>query len=165
MTRTILGIDPGYARMGWGVIKCTIDNSKYALECLGFGCIETPKEEEMGTRLAYLNDALAQVIGHYKPDDIVIEELFFAKNVKTALNVAHARGIVLMRATYHSGKIFQLRPNQVKLATTGEQKADKKLMQICVARILGFPSVPKPDDAADALAVAIAHASLTYANG
>jgi len=161
--KIILGIDPGYARMGWGVIKCTIDSCKYSLECLGFGCIETPKEEEMGTRLAYLNDALIQIIGHYQPNDIVIEELFFAKNVKTALNVAHARGIVLMRAAYHSGKIFQYRPNQVKLATTGEIKADKKVMQSCVAKILGFSTVPKPDDAADALAVAIAHASLTYA--
>jgi len=160
--KVILGIDPGYARMGWGVIKLVFSNNQYKMECLGFGCIETPKEEEMGTRLAFLNDALKQIIGHYKPDDIVIEELFFAKNVKTALNVAHARGIVLMRAANHSGKIFQYRPNQIKLATTGEQKADKKLMQTCVAKILGFPNVPKPDDAADALAVAIAHASLTY---
>ena len=151
--RIILGIDPGYARMGWGVIQ--------GRACLGFGCIETPKEEEMGTRLAYLNDALTQIMSHYRPTDIVIEELFFAKNVKTALNVAHARGIVLMRAAYHSGRIFQYRPNAVKLATTGDQKADKKMMQQCVAKILGFADIPKPDDAADALAVAITHASLT----
>jgi crossover junction endodeoxyribonuclease RuvC len=156
--KIILGIDPGYARMGWGVISTLPDR----VECLGFGCIETPKDEEMGARLAYLDDALKKIIGNYMPNDIVIEELFFAKNVKTALNVAHARGIVLMRAAKHSGKIFQYRPNVIKLATTGEQKADKKLMQQCVAQILGFKNVPKPDDAADALAVAITHSKAEH---
>ena len=158
-SRVILGIDPGYARMGWGIISCGSCAGRVTLTCLGFGCIETPKEEEMGTRLAYLNDALTQVMSHYNPTDVVVEELFFAKNVKTALNVAHARGVVLMRAAMHSGKIFQYRPNVVKQGVTGMQKADKKVMQQCVAKILGFASVPKPDDAADALAVAITHAS------
>ena len=158
----ILGIDPGYARMGWGVISvANVGTPAARVECLGFGCVETPKEEEFGTRLAFLNDALVKIIGHYKPGDIVIEELFFAKNAKTAINVAHARGIVMMRAAYHSGKIFQYRPNQVKLATTGDSKADKKVMQRCVAKILGFAASPKPDDAADALAVAICHASFS----
>ena len=159
--KIILGIDPGYARMGWGVIKMVAGG----FDCLGFGCVETPKEEEMGTRLAYLNDALYQIIGHYKPDDIAIEELFFAKNVKTALNVAHARGVIMMRAAMHSGKIFQYRPNVIKLATTGDGKADKKAMTAAVSRLLQFEHAPKLDDVADALAIAFTHATITCGTG
>lgn len=156
MERIILGIDPGYARMGWGVLK--VVGGKF--ECLGFGCVETPKEEEMGTRLAYLNDALGQIIAHYQPHDIAIEELFFAKNVKTAMLVAHARGVIIMRAAMHTGRIFQYRPNAIKLATSGDQKADKKAMMAAVTNILGFDHAPKLDDAADALAVAITHVTI-----
>lgn len=152
--KTILGIDPGYARMGWGVIN--VSNSD--VKCLGFGCIETPKEEEMGTRLAYLNDALIQILDRYKPTDIAVEELFFAKNAKTAMNVAQARGIVMMRASYHSGRIFQYRPNVIKESATGIKGANKTEMQTSISKTLGFVEVIKPDDAADALAVAICHA-------
>jgi len=159
--RIILGIDPGYARMGWGVIKLRSGDGVVSMECLGFGCVETPKDEEMGTRLAYLNDALAQIIGHYNPNDIAIEELFFAKNVKTALNVAHARGVILMRAAMHSGRIFQYRPNVIKVAITGSHKADKKVMTAAVSQHLNFDHAPKLDDVADALAIAITHATTT----
>jgi len=145
--------------MGWGVIKL-VGGQAPRLECVGFGCVETPKEEEMGTRLAYLNDALAQIIGHYKPHDIAIEELFFAKNQKTAMLVAHARGVIMMRSAMHSGRIFQYRPNQIKLAAALDQKADKKAMQAAVTAILKFTHAPKLDDVADALAVAITHATI-----
>jgi len=155
--KIILGIDPGYARMGWGVIRF----AEGKIECLGFGCVETPKDEEMGTRLAYLNEALAQIITHYKPHDIAIEELFFAKNVKTAMLVAHARGVIMMRASMHSGRIFEYRPNAVKLAVALDQKADKKQMMSAVTNLLGFARAPKLDDAADALAIAITHATTT----
>ena len=155
--RVILGIDPGYARMGWGVIAVRDGQS---IECLGFGCVETPKEEEMGTRLAYLNDALNQIIAHYRPNDIAVEELFFAKNVKTAMLVAHARGVIMMRSAMHTGRIFEYRPNAIKKAVTGEQKADKKMMMSAVSRILGFNNAPKLDDTADALAIALTHASI-----
>jgi len=145
--------------MGWGAIQIEGERGKAKVKCLGFGCVETPKEEEMGTRLAYLNDALAQIITHYKPDDIAVEEIFFAKNAKTAIMVAHARGVIMMRAAMHSGRIFQYRPNAIKLATACDQKADKKQMQNAVANLLGFSTVNKLDDVADALAVAITHAT------
>ena len=129
------------------------------MACLGYGCVETPAEEELGTRLCILNEALVKVIEQFKPTDVAVEELFFAKNTKTAMNVAAARGVVLMRAVYHSGRIFEYKPNQVKQATTGVGSADKKQMQFMVMRILGLLEVPKPDDAADALAIAITHAA------
>jgi len=154
-SRIILGIDPGYARCGWGVVVAK------GSECrmLGVGCIETPKEEELPTRLAMIHEKLTQVIAEYQPDAVAIEELFFAKNVSTALGVAHARGIVMLCAAHHSGKIFQYKPAQVKQATTGVGNADKKQVMEMVKRILGLETVPKPDDAADALAVAITHAA------
>ena len=158
--RIILGIDPGYARMGWGIIKITKSCEETAnVNCLGFGCVETPKDEEMGTRLAFLNDALGQIIAHYQPHDIAIEELFFAKNQKTAMLVAHARGVIMMRAAQHTGRIFQYRPNAIKLATACDQKADKKDILAAVTNLLGFAHAPKLDDAADALAIAITHAT------
>jgi crossover junction endodeoxyribonuclease RuvC len=160
--RTILGIDPGYARMGWGVISISPKKGgNSTVKCLGFGCVETPKDEEMGTRLAYLNDALAQIIGHYKPHDIAVEELFFSKNVKTAMLVAHARGIIMMRASMHTGRVFEYRPNAIKLAVAMNQKADKKEMCMAVSQILNFAHAPKLDDTADALAIAITHATTT----
>jgi len=158
-SRIILGIDPGYARMGWGVIKLSGANP-VRMECLGFGCVETPKEEEMGTRLAYLNDALAQIIAHYQPNDIAIEELFFSKNVKTAMLVAHARGVIMMRSAMHSGRIFEYRPNVIKLAVAFDGRADKKQMISAVKQILNFQTAPKLDDTADALAIAITHATV-----
>jgi crossover junction endodeoxyribonuclease RuvC len=154
----ILGIDPGYARMGWGVLCIKKEQENCAIECLGFGCVETPKDEEMGTRLAYLNDALAQIITHYKPNDIAVEELFFAKNQKTAMQVAHARGVIMMRSAMHSGRIFEYRPNFIKKAVTADQKADKKAIMSAVSKMLNFEHAPKLDDAADALAIAITHA-------
>ena len=153
--KIILGIDPGYARMGWGVIR----SGGSVQSLVDFGVIETPKEEELPQRLAILNLNLESIINKYNPTDIAIEELFFAKNAKTALNVAHARGIVMLRAVHHCGDIYQYKPNQVKQATTGQGGADKRQMQEMVKRILGLSEIPKPDDAADALAVAITHAA------
>ena len=153
----VLGIDPGYARLGWGVIE-VIGSRTRMIAC---GCFETPKEEELGVRLAFLNEELIRIIELYQPNDIAIEELFFAKNTKTAMSVAAARGIILMRGYYHSGRIFEYKPNQVKLATTGTGSADKKQIQYMVTKILGLDTIPKPDDAADALAIAITHAAHT----
>ena len=155
-TRRILGIDPGYARLGWGVIEY-FDN-KYKL--IDYGCFETPKTEEFPTRLAVLHRELEAIIKKHQPTDIAVEELFFAKNAKTALNVAHARGVIMLCAVTHTGKIFQYRPNLVKTATTQNIKAKKAEIQDQVRILLNLESIPKPDDAADALAVCITHAVL-----
>jgi crossover junction endodeoxyribonuclease RuvC len=156
-TRIILGIDPGYAILGWGVIRASANGS--TVECLGYGAIQTHSSEEMGQRLALINRELEEIIKKYNPDEIAIEELFFGKNTKTAIKVAHARGIVLMRAVEHTGRIFEYKPSQVKLAVVGVGSADKKQIQFMVQRILGLREIPKPDDAADALAIAVAHSA------
>ena len=153
--KVILGLDPGYAILGWGAIRVENNNT----QCLGFGAIQTHASEEMGQRLAIINRELETIITKYKPDDIAIEELFFGKNTKTAIKVAHARGIVLMRAVEHTGRIFEYKPAQIKQAVVGVGSADKKQIQFMVQRILGLREIPKPDDAADALATAITHSA------
>ena len=157
--KVVMGIDPGYARLGWGIVR-QVGNR---CEMVDVGCIETPKSEELPQRLAIIDGELLKIIEKHKPDDIAIEELFFTKNVTTGLQVAHARGIIMLRAVHHSGRIFQYKPNQIKQATTGVGNADKKQVQEMVKRILGLSEVVKPDDAADALAVAITH--LAYVRG
>ncbi|MCL2756084.1 MAG: crossover junction endodeoxyribonuclease RuvC [Firmicutes bacterium] len=153
--KVILGLDPGYARLGWGVIA--VRGNEYRL--VDYGCIETHKGEELPQRLAIINAELEKVITQHNPDEIAIEELFFSRNVTTGLQVAHARGVIFLRAVHHCGHIYQYKPNQVKQATTGVGNADKKQMQEMVKRILNLEKIPKPDDAADALAVAITHSA------
>ncbi|MCL2569874.1 MAG: crossover junction endodeoxyribonuclease RuvC [Firmicutes bacterium] len=153
--KTILGIDPGYGRCGWGVIRA--QGSQCRL--IDYGCIETHKSEELPQRLAIIHQKLTEIIAKHQPTDIAIEELFFSRNVTTALSVCHARGIIMLCAVHHCGQIFQYKPNQVKVATTGSGTADKTQMQEMVKRILGLDFIPKPDDAADAIAVAITHAA------
>lgn len=152
--KVIMGIDPGFGIMGWGVIKLTGEE----VSLIDYGAIETDKEQDFGQRLCYINDSLASLLNEYKPDDIAIEELFFAANVTTGLKVAAARGIALMRATYYHGQVFNYKPNQIKIAMTGGCKAKKKEMQAAVGKILNQEQKIKPDDAADALAIALTHA-------
>ena len=152
-SKVILGIDPGYAIMGWGAIR----TCGSIAECLGYGVIETHASEEMGQRLAIINRDLAAIIDKYQPDDIAIEELFFGKNTKTAIKVAHARGIVMMRAVEHTGRIFEYKPAQIKQAVVGVGNADKAQIQFMVQKILNLKEKPRPDDAADALAIALTH--------
>lgn len=152
--KVIMGIDPGFGIMGWGVIKLTGEE----VSLIDYGAIETDKDQEFGQRLCYINDQLASLFNEYKPDDIAIEELFFAANVTTGLKVAAARGIALMRATYYHGQVFNYKPNQIKIAMTGGCKAKKKEMQAAVGKILNQEQKIKPDDAADALAIALTHA-------
>lgn len=149
-----MGIDPGFGIMGWGVIKLSGEE----VSLIDYGAIETDKNQEFGERLCYINDQLARLLEEYKPDDIAIEELFFAANVTTGLKVAAARGIALMRATYYHGEVFNYKPNQIKIAMTGGCKAKKKEMQLAVGKILNQEQKIKPDDAADALAIALTHA-------
>ena len=154
-SRKILGIDPGFGIMGWGVIQQT----GREVSLIDYGAIETSPAEEVGQRLCKINDELKKVFDYYKPDDIAIEELFFANNVTTAMKVAGARGIALMRATYYNGKVYNYKPNHIKIAIAGGCKdVKKKEIQTCVGKILNREEKIKPDDAADALAIALTHA-------
>jgi crossover junction endodeoxyribonuclease RuvC len=151
---TILGIDPGFGIMGWGIIKKTGS----VVSLVDYGAIITSKDEEIGQRLCFINEELIKIFDKYRPDDTAIEELFFSANVTTGLKVAGARGIALMRATYYNGSVYNYKPNHIKIAITGGCKAKKKEMQSAVAKILNVETKIKPDDSADALAIALTHA-------
>ena len=151
----IVGFDPGLATLGYGVIKKEECGKP---EMLDYGIVSTPKEENLAVRLCMLEEGVKRIIEKYKPDEIAMEELFFAKNVKTGINVAHARGVVLLTCAKACGKIFEYTPLQIKQALTGYGRAEKIQIQQMVKTFLNLKSVPKPDDAADALAVALTHA-------
>ncbi len=151
----ILGFDPGLATLGYGVIQKE-KNGK--VQMLDYGIISTPKEDNLAVRLTLLEKGINQVIDTFKPDEIAVEELFFAKNVKTGIAVAHARGVLLLTATKKCGKIFEYTPLQIKQALTGYGRAEKQQIQAMVKTMLNLKSIPRPDDAADALAVALTHA-------
>lgn len=153
----ILGIDPGTATTGWGLIKTHSNNGKKALTLVGYGSIETPKETEMSQRLVMLNQQLSELLKREKPDLVVIEQLFFGANSRTAMSVGQARGVVMMTAASLGLPIKEYQGLSVKLTLTGYGRAKKKEIQEVVKSILGLEKVPKPDDAADALGVAICH--------
>ena len=150
----IVGFDPGIATLGYGVIQTEKGKKPQMLD---YGIVSTPKEENIAVRLAMLEKGVKQIIDKYKPNEIAIEELFFAKNVKTAIAVAHARGVVLLTGVKECGRIYEYTPLQIKQALTGNGRAEKKQIQYMVTNILGLEKVPKPDDAADAVAVALTH--------
>ena len=154
----ILGIDPGIATTGYGVVE-KMRNS--GLRCVSYGCITTPKEKPAGARLAILEKELQQVLNEYKPDAVVVERLYFFKNLKSAMPVSEARGVILLTIAKKKLPVFELTPLQAKMAITGYGRADKKQMQRMVKEILGLKEIPKPDDAADALGLAIAGILLT----
>jgi len=149
----ILGIDPGYGRTGYGVIDL-IGNRMVSVE---YGCIETKPNTPMPDRLLDIYLAVKDVIARLQPDCMAIEQLFFSKNVTTGLDVAQARGVVLLAAREAQLSIGEYKPNQVKQSVAGYGSAEKKQMQEMVRMFLGLTKIPKPDDAADALAVAITH--------
>lgn len=157
----ILGIDPGYATIGYGLIEKKPDGRFINLL---HGAIYTPKEESVPVRLAILADALEKLIAAHKPDCIAVEELFFNTNITTGIKVAQARGVILLTAIRHCGHLYEYTPLQVKMALTGNGRADKKQIQYMVKAILGLNSTPKPDDVADALAVAICHGNTCILN-
>ena len=150
----ILGIDPGYAIVGFGVIEKLGHN----IRVLDYGVITTPKEHTMPVRLKTIYDSLCVLIDKYKPDCMAIEELFFQNNQKTAINVAQARGVTVLVGMEKIGKLYEYTPMQIKQALTGQGRAEKQQVQYMVKAILGLNAVPKPDDAADALAAALTHA-------
>ena len=151
----ILGIDPGLATLGYGVIEKDARGNGRAVE---FGVVVTPKDEGLPVRLAMLEEGINRILAKFDPDEIAMEELFFSKNITTGIAVAHARGVALLTCVKHCGKLYEYTPMQIKQALTGYGKADKKQMQSVVTSLLKLKTVPKPDDAADALAIALCHA-------
>ena len=149
----VLGIDPGYALMGWGVVEA--EGSRMKL--INYGCIETKAGVPMQNRLRTLQLGVRDLLSIYKPDDVAFEELFFARNVTTALMVGAARGAAIIAAAEYTENIYEYTPMQIKQAITGYGKADKKQIQQMVRLLLKLDTVPKPDDAADAIACAITH--------
>ena len=149
----VLGIDPGYALMGWGVVES--EGSRIRL--LAYGCIETRAGVPMQDRLRTLQLGIRDLLSIYKPDDVAFEELFFARNVTTALMVGAARGAAIIAAAEYTENLYEYTPMQIKQAVTGYGKADKKQVQQMVRLLLKMDTVPKPDDAADAIACAITH--------
>jgi crossover junction endodeoxyribonuclease RuvC len=152
MRYVILGIDPGIADTGWGVIE---KDGHGNLKCLNYGSIKTKSGTELCDRLEILSCELTDIIKRYQPKLISVEELFFCKNVKTALIVGHARGVVLLTARQNGVPLVEFTPLQIKQAVSSYGKASKLQVQKMVALILNLKELPKPDDAADALGAAI----------
>ena len=151
----ILGIDPGYGIVGFGIIDTHKDNA-----VVDFGVIETTKEDTFPVRLQRIEECLRVIMERYKPDEVAIEELFYCKNQTTVIPVAQARGVIVLTAKKYCDRIFEYTPMQIKQALTGNGRAEKKQMQFMVKNILGLEKIPKPDDAADALAIALCHSQI-----
>lgn len=149
----ILGIDPGIARLGWGFISETNGNP----QLVDAGCFETDKRDREPKRLQQIFDFLIKILKKRRPDVLSLEQLFFATNVKTALSVGQARGVILLAAETANIQVAAYTPLQVKQALSGYGRADKQQIQLMVKSILKLPTVPRPDDTADALAIAITH--------
>lgn len=151
----ILGIDPGIAIVGYSIVECK-GNTFKALE---YGCITTDSKLFFPDRLKIVYDELIQIIEKYEPEDLAIEELFFNKNVKTAIMVGQARGVEILAAKNKGLEIYEYTPLQIKQSVVGHGRAEKHQVQEMVKMLLNLKETPKPDDAADALAVAICHGS------
>ncbi|MCK5080644.1 MAG: crossover junction endodeoxyribonuclease RuvC [Candidatus Moranbacteria bacterium] len=147
----ILGLDPGTAITGWGLIE----EKKGEPVLKAYGCIETPKTHSDVERLREIARDLRHILKTYQPDEVAVEDLFFFKNLKTAIKVAQARGVLLLIPTENRIPVFEYTPLQIKQALTGYGRAEKKQVQIMVQNILKLKKIPQPDDAADALAVAL----------
>ena len=156
----ILGIDPGYAIVGFGIIK--YENNRFTV--LDFGAITTPAGMEFTERLKSIYEDLAYLFDKYHPDALSIEKLFFNTNKKTAVDVAQARGVILLAAKMNGAECFEYTPLQVKQSVVGYGRAEKKQVQEMTRQLLGLSAVPKPDDTADALAMAICHAHCSGSN-
>lgn len=150
----ILGIDPGIGRTGWGIIE--LHGAQFSVQ--QFGCIETFQTLPIGQRLELLYENVCTLLKEKKPDALSIEELFFNTNVKTAMVVGQARGVVLLAATQYNVPITVYTPLEVKMAVTGYGRAEKNQVGQMVKSLLRLPAIPKPDDTADALAIALTHA-------
>ena len=151
----ILGIDPGYAIMGYGVIE----SEKGKLKAIDYGVVETTADEPLPERLEKLYAGVRQLIDMYHPDCAVFEELFFYRNTTTAIAVGSGRGVALLAAQQRGIPLYEYTPMQIKLSVTGNGHADKMQVQHMIKSLLNLKALPKPDDAADALAAAVCHSS------
>lgn len=149
----IIGIDPGTARIGWGLI----DGQKQQYSLLRYGCIETDKTKQAYHRLQEIYQEVYSLLQTERPDQVVVERLFFARNVTTALSVGQARGVILLAAAQANLPVFEYTPLQVKQTVTGHGRAEKSQIQQMIKLLLRLKDLPKPDDAADALAIALTH--------
>ncbi|MEW6286919.1 MAG: crossover junction endodeoxyribonuclease RuvC [Chloroflexota bacterium] len=149
-----LGIDPGTATTGFGLVRLTPDGDLVAVR---YGVISTPKDTPAPARLEMLYDQMRHLLAEYKPDTAAVEKLFFQRNVTTALAVGQARGVIMLALQQAGIEAFEYTPNEIKQAVAGYGSAQKRQVQEMVRALLQLDSIPKPDDAADALAVAITH--------
>lgn len=149
----VLGIDPGLATMGWGVVDAG-PNRHLFVAC---GIISTKPDMRLQERLMAIKQAVSDLLNEYQPDEIVFEELFFSRNVTTALTVGAARGVAITACADYTALLYEYTPMQIKQGITGYGHADKKQVQQMVAMILSLNAFPKPDDAADAVAAAVTH--------
>jgi crossover junction endodeoxyribonuclease RuvC len=149
----VIGIDPGLARMGYAVIA--VNDRKPEPVC--YGCIESGKDLRTSERLLHIYTEVAALLEQYPPAHLAMEKLFFSKNITSAMNVSEARGVILLLAEQKKIQVTEYTPNQVKQAITGSGRADKRQMQEMIKRLLHLSEIPKPDDAADALSIALCH--------
>ena len=150
----IIGIDPGLAKTGFGII-----DDADGIRCVRYGMITTPSDARLQIRLQTIFHEMQEILDVYEPDELSIERLFFSRNVSSAIEVSHARGVILLAAAEYGIDVFEYTPNQIKQAVTGSGRADKKQMQKMVGMLLGIDE-KMPVDAADALAAAICHAHI-----
>ncbi len=157
----ILGIDPGIAIVGYGVIEY----DGFHMKLIDYGAVYTPAKMKLPERLDILFEGIVKLMERFQPDEVAFEELFFHNNAKTAIDVAQARGVCLMAAYRINRRLYEYTPLQVKQAVTGYGRAEKRQIQQMVKVSLNLQDIPKPDDAADAVAVAICHAqTINYRN-
>lgn len=149
----VLGIDPGTAITGYGLVRYQAGKESAVL----YGTIDTPAGMDMPSRLLIIHQELTRLLREYRPDAVAVEEIFYHKNAKTVVSVAQGRGVAVMTAAAAGMVVAEYTPLQVKQAVVGYGRAEKHQVQLMVQRILGLPELPRPDDAADALAVAICH--------
>ena len=157
----VLGIDPGLATLGWGVIEAAGGRQKL----VDYGCIVTTPEQTLPNRLLAIRTEMEALLARFRPEEIAFEELFFAKNVTTALTVGAARGVSVAVCAAYTGKLYEYTPMQVKQAMVGYGKAEKRQIQEMVKLLLHMDAIARPDDAADALAIALTHAATGAASG
>ncbi|HEY9077352.1 MAG TPA: crossover junction endodeoxyribonuclease RuvC [Anaerolineaceae bacterium] len=150
----VLGIDPGIGTTGYGLVR---DNPDGSLETVEYGVLLTPAHVSQDIRLLDLHTQLTNLLLLHQPESAAVEKLFFYKNVTTAMAVGQARGVILMTLAQYKLPVFEYTPLEVKMAVTGYGNADKAQVQLMVKAMLGLEKIPKPDDAADALAIAICH--------